>query len=75
MLLLRNKFRAEKHMGENRRKKKWQKTANKIRRAALCHTFILFGGSKTTTISSNSSYSSSSNNNFEGGQIWLGHPL
>ncbi len=67
MLLLLNKFRAGKHMGENRRKKEWpQKTAKKIRRAALCHTFILFGGSMTTTISRNINYSSSSssNNNF-----------
>ena len=70
MLLLLNKFRAGKHMGEEMRKKNGSKNTRKIRRGALSHTFILLGESKTTSSSSNSSNSNSSNNNtFKGGRF------
>ena len=65
MLLLLNKFRAGKHMGEEMRKKDGSKNTRKIRRGALSHTFILLGESKTTSSSSNSS----NNNTFEGGRF------
>ncbi len=64
MLLLLNKFRSEKHMGVREEKNEIaQKMQKKIKKAALCNTFILYGCSKTITSSSNSNNSSSSNNN------------
>ena len=56
----------EAHGRWEEKKEMAQKTAKKIRRAALCHTFILFGGSKATTSNSNSN-----NNNF----FWRGAGL
>ncbi len=68
MLLLLNKFRAGKHMGEMRRKKNWPKKLQTDQESCFMLHINLFGGSKTTTISSNiinnSSSNSSNNNNF-----------
>ena len=80
MMLLLNKFRAGKHMGEERGKKKWPKKLQKRLGELLyaSHLFCLVvarpaaAAAKSTTTTAATAAATTT---FEGGQIWLGHPL
>ena len=80
MLVLLNKFRAGKHMGEERKKRKWPKKCKK-RLGELLYVTHLFcfvaarpppaAATATTTAAATAATTTT----FERGQIWLGHPL